>query len=166
MVLPYLKGFLYISCVHCYGEWFWCLFLLFSKVYLHIWYIYITFGIIALSLGKKRIIFGYFLQKCFIKKGGRISGSYMRHFSQNFQKVIEYLDSSQKNTQFQKQNQSKQSPGSKVMSILNSIVFQGFSRKDVIFYSKLFLTLVFVEDFSQEICFLLEIRMTLVLNNS
>jgi hypothetical protein len=31
MVLPYLKGFLYISYVHCYGEWFWCLFLLLSQ---------------------------------------------------------------------------------------------------------------------------------------
>jgi hypothetical protein len=34
MVLPYLKGFLYISCSHCYGEWFWCLLLLFSQ---YIW---------------------------------------------------------------------------------------------------------------------------------
>jgi transposase len=46
-----------------------------------------------------------------------------------FGKKIVYLNSSRKNTQFQKTNQPKRSLGSKVMSILNSTVFQSFSRK-------------------------------------
>jgi hypothetical protein len=47
----------------------------------------------------------------------------------NFPKKITYLISSQNFTQFQKTNQPKQSPGSEVMIILNSAVFQGFSGK-------------------------------------
>jgi hypothetical protein len=55
----------------------------------------------------------------------------------NLAKKIGYLNSSRKNTQFQKTNQSKWSLGSEVMSILNSIVLQGFSGKATIFYSNL-----------------------------
>jgi chemotaxis methyl-accepting protein methylase len=51
----------------------------------------------------------------------------------NLEKKIGYLNSSRKNTQFQKKNQPKRSSGSKVMSILNSTVFQGFSEKAAIF---------------------------------
>jgi hypothetical protein len=47
----------------------------------------------------------------------------------NLEKKIGYLNSSQKNTQFQKKNQPKQSSGSKVMGISNSTFFQGFSGK-------------------------------------
>jgi hypothetical protein len=47
----------------------------------------------------------------------------------NLEKLIGYFNSSQKNTQFQKTNQPNQILGSKVMSILNSTVFQGFSGK-------------------------------------
>jgi hypothetical protein len=53
----------------------------------------------------------------------------------NLKKQIGYLNSSQKNTQFQKKNQPKRSSGSKVMSILNSAVFQGFSEKNRDFLS-------------------------------
>ena len=55
--------------------------------------------------------------------------SIMIFYELNFQKQIVYLNSSRKNTQFQKQNRSKWSPGSEVMSILNSAFFQGFSGK-------------------------------------
>jgi hypothetical protein len=48
----------------------------------------------------------------------------------NLVKQIVYFHSSRKNTQFQKTNQLKRSLGSKVMSILNSTVFQGFSKKN------------------------------------
>jgi hypothetical protein len=47
----------------------------------------------------------------------------------NFLKKITYLSYSHNVTQFQKKNQLKRSPGSEVMSILNSTVFQGFSGK-------------------------------------
>jgi hypothetical protein len=47
----------------------------------------------------------------------------------NLPKQITDLSSSHNFTQFQKKNQPKRSPGSEVMSILNSTVFQGFSRK-------------------------------------
>jgi hypothetical protein len=47
----------------------------------------------------------------------------------NLPKQITYLSSSHNFTQFQKTNQPKRSPGSEVMSILNSTVFQGFSGK-------------------------------------
>jgi hypothetical protein len=57
----------------------------------------------------------------------------MKIYELNLEKQIGYLNSSQKNTQFQKTNQPKRSSGSKVMSILNSTVFQGFSEKAVIF---------------------------------
>jgi hypothetical protein len=53
----------------------------------------------------------------------------MKLYEMNLEKKIGYLNSSRKNTQFQKKNQPKRSPGSKVMSILNSTVFQGFSGK-------------------------------------
>jgi hypothetical protein len=53
-------------------------------------------------------------------------------------KQIIYLSSSHNFTQFQKTNQPKRSPGSEVMSILNSTVFQGFFLENAaIFCSKL-----------------------------
>jgi hypothetical protein len=57
----------------------------------------------------------------------------MNLYEMNLEKKIGYLNSSQKNTQFQKKNQPKQSSGSKVMSILNSTVFQGFFGKSRFF---------------------------------
>jgi hypothetical protein len=53
----------------------------------------------------------------------------------NLEKKIGYLNSSRKNTQFQKTNQLKRSSGSKVMSILNSAVFQSFSGKKPQFFA-------------------------------
>jgi hypothetical protein len=53
----------------------------------------------------------------------------MKIYDMNLGKKIGYLNSSQKNTQFQKKNQSKRSPRSKVMTILNSTFFQVFSGK-------------------------------------
>ena len=64
--------------------------------------------------------------------------------------IFEFL--SEKIANFKKQNRLRRSPGSEV-SILNFAVFKGFPEKDVIFCSKLFLILVFVQDFSQERCF-------------
>jgi hypothetical protein len=77
--------------------------------------------------------------------------------------IFEFL--SEKIPNFKKQNRLKQSPGSEV-SILNFTVFKGFSEKAVIFCGKLFLILVFVQDLSQERCFLLEKLMALILKNS
>jgi hypothetical protein len=47
----------------------------------------------------------------------------------NLPKQITDMSSSHNFTQFQKQNHPEQSPGSEVMSILNSTFFQGFSEK-------------------------------------
>jgi hypothetical protein len=50
----------------------------------------------------------------------------MKIYKLNLGKQIGYFNSSQKITQLKKKK-PKQSPGSKVMSILNSTIFQGFS---------------------------------------
>jgi hypothetical protein len=80
-----------------------------------------------------------------------------------YQMIFEFL--SEKIPNFKKQNRLKQSPGSEV-NILNFTVFKGFPEKAVIFCGKLFLILVFVQDLSQERCFLLENLMALILKNS
>jgi hypothetical protein len=74
---------------------------------------------------KKGIIFGSFFHIFSREKRGRhTSGSDMKLSEQNLAKKIGYLNSSRKNTQFKKKkNQPKWSPGSKVMNILNSVVF-------------------------------------------
>jgi hypothetical protein len=48
----------------------------------------------------------------------------------NLQKQIGYLNSSQENIQFQKNNRPKRSPESEVMIVLKSTKFQHFSRND------------------------------------
>jgi hypothetical protein len=53
----------------------------------------------------------------------------MKFYEMNLEKQIGYLNSSRKNTQFQKKNQPKWIPGNEVMSILNSEVFSGFFLK-------------------------------------
>jgi hypothetical protein len=92
---------------------------------------FLTIGIRSLSLAKEGKICFLFWQNCFWgrKRGRRASGSYIKTSEMNLGKQIGYLNSSRKNTQFQKKTQPKQSSRSKVMSILNSIVFQGFSEK-------------------------------------
>jgi hypothetical protein len=101
-------------------------------------------------LAKEGKIFWLFLQIFLGKKGRHTSGSDMKLFEYNLAKQIGYLNSSRKNTQFQKTNQPKRSPGSKVMSILNSTVFSGFFRKKPQFSAvSYFYTLVFVEDLFQ-----------------
>jgi hypothetical protein len=49
-------------------------------------------------------------------------------------KIIGHLNSSQKNTQFQKINQQKQSLESEVINILNLAIFQGFSEQSRVIY--------------------------------
>jgi hypothetical protein len=56
----------------------------------------------------------------------------MKLSEHNLAKKIGYLNSSWKNTQFQKKNQLKWSPESEVINILNSTIFQGFSEKAAI----------------------------------
>jgi hypothetical protein len=122
-----------ISCVQYFGEWFGFFLLIlwvYFEIYLQIYSRYLTIGIRALSLAKEGENFWLFLQ-IFSKekRGRRTSGSDLKLFEHNFSKQIGYLNSSQKNTQFQKKNQPKWSSGSEVMNILNSTVFQGFSGK-------------------------------------
>lgn len=57
------------------------------------------------------------------KRGSRTSDSILIFSEKNLQKMIGYLNSSQKNTQFQKQNHSKWSSGGEVMIILKSTKF-------------------------------------------
>jgi hypothetical protein len=90
---------------------------------------------------KKGIIFWLFLQIFSREKRGRhTSGSDMKIYEQNLAKKIGYLNSSRKNTQFQKKKSAETESGSKVMSILNSTSFSGFFQKKTHdLHSKLFL---------------------------
>jgi hypothetical protein len=57
---------------------------------------------------------------------------------QNLQKMVVYLSSSQKNTQFKKKNRPKQSPGSQDIEVLKSANFQDFfrgRRREIFFIS-------------------------------
>jgi hypothetical protein len=92
---------------------------------------HLTIGIRALPLAKEGNNFLFFLQILFSreKRGRCTSSSYMKLSVYNLAKQIGYLNFSRKISQFQKNNLPKWIPGSKFMSILNSVVFQGFSRK-------------------------------------
>jgi hypothetical protein len=91
---------------------------------------YLTIGIRALSLAKEGknflVLFADFLKG---KKGATHFRLNSETFCSEFVEKIGYLNSSRKNTQFQKKNQSKWSLGSEVINILNSTNFQGFSGK-------------------------------------
>ena len=60
------------------------------------------------------------------KEGGAFQVHIWRFMSWIWKKKIGYLNSSQKNTQFQKNNHPKRSQGSEVIIILNSTIFRGF----------------------------------------
>jgi hypothetical protein len=121
-----------ISCVQYLVNGLWFIFGLF-EISLQIWYMYLTIGFRALSLAKEGDNFLFLFLQIFSKKKKKRAdtlGSDLEIFEQNLAKQIGYLNSSRKNTQFQKtNNQPKQSLVSKVMSILNSTVFEGFFGK-------------------------------------
>jgi hypothetical protein len=142
MVLPYLKGLIIIKCGFFYiSLWIYCVFSICGD--------YICRSIQVLNKWYQSTFLGrhsvdkyfLFLQIFFFgeEKRGPQHSRYFRYiFVQNLAKKITYLSSSHNFTQFQKTNQPKQSPGSEVMSILNSTVFQGFSGKNAaIFCSNL-----------------------------
>jgi hypothetical protein len=59
------------------------------------------------------------------------------YFCENLQKQVVYLSSSQKNTQVEKKNRLKRSPGSQDIEVLKSANFQGFfhgRRHDFFFF--------------------------------
>jgi hypothetical protein len=66
----------------------------------------------ALSLAKEGKNIWVFLQNIFWEKRGRCtSGSDLKFFEQNLEKQIGYLNSSQKNTQFQKKKSVEMESG-------------------------------------------------------
>jgi hypothetical protein len=72
------------------------------------------------------------------KRGPRHSRSFWYIYVQNLQKRVVYLSSSQKNTQFEKKNRPKRSPGSQDIEVLKSANFQDFfrgRRRDFFFIS-------------------------------
>jgi hypothetical protein len=79
------------------------LLLVIYELYLYKWYRYRTSGIRSISLGKEGKKFWLvFVELFYQKRGGHTSRIYLRISAQNFHKLIGYLDSSQKNTQFKK----------------------------------------------------------------
>jgi hypothetical protein len=62
------------------------------------------------------------------KRGPRHSRNFWYISVQNLQKQVVYLSSSQKNTQVEKKNRLKRSPGSQDIEVLKSAIFQGFFR--------------------------------------
>ena len=89
----------------------------------------LTIGIRELSFakeGEKFLAFFciFFLEKK--KRRRRSSGSDMKIFELNLEKQIGYLNSYQKNTQFQKTNHPKRILRNKLMGILNLTIFQVF----------------------------------------
>ena len=63
------------------------------------------------------------------KRGPRHSINFQYIYVHHLQKHVLDLISSQKNTQFEKQNRPKQSPGSQDIEVLKSAIFQGFFRE-------------------------------------
>jgi hypothetical protein len=92
----------------------------------------------------------------------------MRSCSHIFQNVTGCLDSSLNNTQIPKKISVETKSGKSSYEHFKFDSFSGFFRKKTMnFYSKLFFkTLVFVEEFFQEKCFLLEKKRVIVLKNS
>jgi hypothetical protein len=104
MVLPYLKGLVIIKCGFFYlALWMYCVFSICGDYifrYIQVlnnWY-HSTF------LGQIREGFFSLFAKFFSgrKRGRRTSGSYMKFYEMNLEKKNGYLNSSRKNTQFQK----------------------------------------------------------------
>jgi hypothetical protein len=67
----------------------------------------------------------FFLEE---KRGSRHSRNFWYISVKNLQKQVVYLSSSQKNTQVEKKNRPKRSPGSQDIEVLKSAIFQGFFR--------------------------------------
>jgi hypothetical protein len=62
------------------------------------------------------------------KKRAATFSKFLVYFCENLQKRVVYLSSSQKNTQFEKKNRPKRSPGSQDIEVLKSANFQDFFR--------------------------------------
>ena len=84
-----------------------------------------TSGIRALSLAQVGIFF--FFSKKEGKIGRRLSDQFLKIFTQNQKKQVTYLNSSFKNTQFQKNNHRIWSSKSGDIVDLKSAIFQNFS---------------------------------------
>jgi hypothetical protein len=64
------------------------------------------------------------------KRGPRHSRSFQYISVKNLQKRVVYLSSSQKNTQVEKKNRLKRSPGSQDIEVLKSAIFRVFFADD------------------------------------
>jgi hypothetical protein len=99
---------------------------------------FLTSGIRALSLADIVGKYFLFLQIFFSekkKRGSRHSRNFWYIYVKILQKQVVYLSSSQKNTQVEKKNRLKRSPGSQDIEVLKSAIFQGFfTDDDAIFF--------------------------------
>jgi hypothetical protein len=116
-IVPYI---LCGDCIQIYLVLLW--YFVFRYLVLNKWY-QSTF------LGRKcGQIFLFFADLFFRKKKKRVATFQTIYigFGENFQKMVVYLSSSQKNTQVKKKNRLKRSPGSQVICILKSAIFRVF----------------------------------------
>jgi hypothetical protein len=89
---------------------------------------FLTSGIRALSLAGVVGNYFLFLQIFFFRRRGpRHSRDFQYISVQNLQKSVVYLSSSQKNTQFEKQNHPERSPEGQDIAVLKSAIFRVFS---------------------------------------
>jgi hypothetical protein len=97
MVLPYLKGFLYNSCVHSFVSIVWMIFYFKLNFYLLFSYLlsYTTIGIRALSWAKKgKIFFFFFVDFSREKEDGSIQSISKTFMCTNLKKQVIDLSSS------------------------------------------------------------------------
>ena len=100
-------------------------------LYLNKWY-QSTF--LGRSCGQLLFIFADIF---FPRRGPRHSRHFQYISVKKLQKRVVYLSSSHKNTQFEKKNRLKQSPGSQDIEVLKSAIFQGFfygRRRDLFLF--------------------------------
>jgi uncharacterized membrane protein YbhN (UPF0104 family) len=141
MVLPYLKGLIIIKCdfsIFLCGSIVYSVFVVIIFVYQYLvlnkWY-QSTF--LGRHCGQIFFIFADFFFFGEEKRGSRHSRNFWYISVKNLQKQVVYLISSQKNTQVEKKNRLKRSPGSQDIEVLKSAIFQGFfrgRRRDFFFF--------------------------------
>jgi hypothetical protein len=101
---------------------------------------FLTSGIRALSLVDIVGKYFLFLQIFFLRRKKRAATfQNFRYISvKNLQKQVVDLSSSQKNTQVEKKNRLKRSPGSQDIEVLKSTIFRVFSADGGVIFSLIF----------------------------
>jgi hypothetical protein len=122
MVLPYLKGLVIIKRFCIFFFYIYCISFVFRYLVLNKWY-QRTFQ--GRSCGQLFFIFAdFFFQRR--KKRAATFQTFSIYLCAKFYKMVVYMSSSQKNTQFKKKNRPKHSPEGQDIEVLKSAIFQGF----------------------------------------